>query len=382
MRILTVQINANLFQKNLYLGKTIYVEMNDIISKFLESQNRLVTQSSDLSLDSIAGMVESGAIDVSPGYQRRERWTHEKESALIESFLLNIPVPPIYLAEDEYGKYTVIDGKQRVSAIFNFVKSERKLIKLQRFPELDGFTMSRMPPQLRNALTIRPYVRVVTLLNQSDPNLKYEVFTRLNTGGDNLLPQEVRNVAFRGPLNDLIFSLSETAFLRSQLKIVKRDEKAYKEMVDAEYVLRFFTLKAYWENFQGNMNDAMNRFMDENRNSSGDQLNLMKFQFLRTLAVCEQIWGGNAFHRPSGDNFRRMIVQGFYDAQMVPISFFLNDPNFEVSDAQADQIRLAFMDLYTNDGFFEESVRQFTSNPVRVSYRISKMKEALEVIFN
>src|SRR3954471_12526754 len=107
----------------------------DIIDKFLEAQNRLVFQSSDLSLESISNMVKAEAINIKPKYQRRERWDKTKQSALIESFLLNIPVPPIFLAEDEYGKYSVIDGKQRITSIYNFIGQAQPLSNLEKFQE-------------------------------------------------------------------------------------------------------------------------------------------------------------------------------------------------------------------------------------------------------
>lgn len=106
-----------------------------VIKRFNDSQNALVLQQSDLSLQSISDMVDDGAIDVSPRYQRRERWSPDKNSGLIESFLLNIPVPPIYLAEDEYGVYSVIDGKQRVTAINKFLKGEFRLSGLDKFTD-------------------------------------------------------------------------------------------------------------------------------------------------------------------------------------------------------------------------------------------------------
>lgn len=352
---------------------------NEIIQIFLESQTRLVTQSSDLSLDSVASMVEEDAIDVTPGYQRRERWNSDKESALIESFILNIPVPPIYLAEDEYGRYSVIDGKQRVTAIHKFMKQGMKLKNLERFTLLEGKRLDELPSQLRNALTIRPYLRVVTLLKQSDPNLKYEVFTRLNTGGDNLLAQEIRNVAFIGPLNDLIFELSANEFLRNQLKISTLKEKAYKEMFDAEYVLRFFTLRESWENFPGNMNFAMNEFMDRHRQASDGELNNLRQLFNLTIATCQEIWGENAFHRPDGDAYRKQILQGFYDAQMVPISFYI-EQGTEISPVQAQNIRQAFNHRYIQDAQFHDALRQFTSNSQRVHYRIETMNQILAAI--
>jgi len=95
-----------------------------IIRRFEGAQNSLVLQSSDLSLETIAKMVESEAIDVSPQYQRRERWKPASQAKLIESFLLNVPVPPVYLAEDDFGTYSVIDGKQRITAIYRFLRDK------------------------------------------------------------------------------------------------------------------------------------------------------------------------------------------------------------------------------------------------------------------
>ena len=150
-----------------------------IVKKFEAAQDSLVLQSSDLSLETIAQMVDSGAIDVSPHYQRRERWKHAAQAELIESFLLNVPVPPVYLAEDDFGTYSVIDGKQRITAIHDFLRNQYALVKLNRFPEVNGLKFDELPKSLRNALSIRPYIRVVTLLKQTNPELKYEVFTRL-----------------------------------------------------------------------------------------------------------------------------------------------------------------------------------------------------------
>ena len=184
-------------------------------------------------------MVESGAIDLKPGFQRRERWNPNKQSALIESFLMNVPVPPIYLAEEDDGTYTAIDGKQRLRAIADYFYGRFSLKNLESMTAAEGLRMRDLPTEIVNALTLRPYLRVVTLLRQTDEMLKYEVFLRLNRGGEALNAQEIRNVAFRGPLNDRIYQLSENQFLRRQLKIDSEKSSAYRAMVDAEYVLRY-----------------------------------------------------------------------------------------------------------------------------------------------
>lgn len=248
-----------------------------------------------MSLETIAAMVDNEAIDVQPTYQRRERWKPAAQSALIESFLLNIPVPPVYLAEEQFGNYSVIDGKQRLTTIKRFMRREFCLVDLQRFTELEGLFIDDLPLDLQNALKIRPYVRVVTLLKQSNPLLKYEVFTRLNTGGVALKAQEVRNAMYRGKFNDLLIDLSGNPFLRHQLKIRTQKEDAYVSMDDVEYVLRFFTMQHGWTSFSGDYRRSMDAFMDDNRRASQSILRRFRSLFETSIERCEAIWGSNAF---------------------------------------------------------------------------------------
>lgn len=348
-----------------------------IVERFLEAQNRLVFQSSDLSLESISNMVHAEAINIKPKYQRRERWDKTKQSALIESFLLNIPVPPIFLAEDEYGKYSVIDGKQRITSIYNFIGKQQPLQNLEKFTEIQGLSFDQLPTQLNNALKIRPYVRVITLLKQSDPSLKLEVFNRLNTGGDRLLPQEIRNAAYGGDFNDLLVRLSEHPFLRKQFNLetpkAREVSKLYREMLDVEYILRFFTLRDTWDSFSGNMRIAMDRYME--KQYLDKTLDFKKFEsiFNDTMEVCEIIWGDDAFIRPDG---RKEIIQGIFDVQTVPLSFFVENQKNELI-IKKDNIRNSFEQRYKADKDFEDSIRQFTSNIKQVNYRISTMKNLI-----
>src|SRR5262249_53129322 len=157
--------------------------------------------------------------------------------------------PPVYLAEEDDGTYTAIDGKQRLRAIADFMSNKLKLRNLERLETAEGLTFADLPQEIANALKLRPYIRVVTLLKQTQSALKYEVFLRLNRGGEILNQQEIRNVAFRGSLNDAVYKLSENDFLKRQLKIVSTSSSAFRDMSDAEYVLRFLTLRERLEHF-------------------------------------------------------------------------------------------------------------------------------------
>jgi len=345
--------------------------------KFKKAQDSLVLQSSDLSLETVAEMVAKKAIEIDPKYQRRERWGIEKQSALIESFILNVPIPPIYLAEDDYGNYSVIDGKQRLTAIYLFMKEQMKLQSLENFKEMEGASFEDLPSSIQNALNIRPYVRVVTLLKQSDPNIKYEVFTRLNTGGEPLIPQEIRNVAYRGKVNDLIFSLANNDFLKRQLKIKDHRSKPYRMMMDAEYVLRFFTLLEQWKEFSGNMRISMDKFMKKHQHEDQNFVDILRKQFNTSIQCCKDIWGDNAFKRYTNGQWRNLVLAGMYDAQMLGVSL-LSNAGRKRAVQNKERIIARTIDLLKNDDQFETSVRQFTSNPDRVRYRIETMVNVLK----
>lgn len=348
----------------------------DITDRFKTAQNSLVIQQSDFSLLAIHEMVNKKAIDISPHYQRRDRWSPEKQSALIESFLLNVPVPPVYLSEDEYGQYSVIDGKQRITAIQEFLNGDLRLRGLKKFPELVGAHFKDLPAQLNNALTVRPYIRVTTLLKQSDPSLKYEVFLRLNTGGDTLKGQEIRNVAYAGPFNDMLFELSAEPFLRDRLKITNDKSAAFRNMYDIEHVLRFFTLHERWQATGGSLSEAMDGYMAEHRNNASS---VARDLFLNTLGACEKIWGTHAFHKPNTAGWREQLISPLYDAQMIAVSML---PNIAINFLRGHKrlVLSGTKKLFLDDAEFARSVSQGTNTPSAVRTRVQKMHEMLTAI--
>lgn len=351
---------------------------NSIITSFREAQAKLVVQTSDLPLGTLSDMVENGGIDLQPGFQRRERWAVDKQSALIESFLLNVPVPPVYLAEEENGTYTAIDGKQRLRAIADYMSGRFALKNLERLVHAEGLKFSDLPAEIVNALRLRPFIRVVTLLKQTDPMLKYEVFLRLNRGGEALNPQEIRNVAFRGSLNDTIYELSANAFLRAQLKIDGTRSTAFREMNDAEYVLRFLALQNNFDQFSGSLVREMDEYMRSRQNLANHDLQNIKDTFNTALSRCEAIWGELAFRRPEGAGWRDQTLAGMYDAQMISASA-ISEAEFENARLHRDAVIARTRDLF-DDVEFDKSVRAGTNTPNRIKYRVGKVRDILETI--
>ena len=350
-------------------------ETSKIVRRFEKSQNDLVLQSSDFSLQGLREMVENKTIDLSPKYQRRERWDIARQSELIESFLLNIPVPPVYLSEENYGIYSIIDGKQRITAVSDFLNNSFVLRNLSSFSQINGCRFRDLPDELRNALRIRPFLRVITLLKQSEPRLKYEVFLRLNRGGIQLNNQEIRNVAFRGYLNDAIYEASDNAFLKQALKITGPKSKSYQQMQDAEMVLRFLTLRENWREFSGSFSRSMDQFMLRNAEIRGEEAVNLVDLFASAISRVEQLWGNHAFQRWDGRQWRQQALAGLYDAQMIACD--------QISDRKFSELREAPEKLVSetkrlfDDRLFEEAVRLGTNTPSRMIYRVSQVVESL-----
>lgn len=347
----------------------------ELEEEYLAAQRAAVLEIADQGLISLAQLVKAGAIDVSPKFQRRDRWTPEKQSLLIESFLVNIPVPPVYLAEDEgrIGQYAVIDGKQRLTAIELFFSDRLALRGLTRLKSLNGARYSAMPEGIRNSLGMKN-LRVTTLLRQSDEGLKHEVFLRLNTGGEILTPQEIRNVAYRGPLNDLIYELAENAFLRKQLKVTSKLAPAYRRMTDVEFTLRFFALSDRWRRFTGDIRGTLDSYMAHNRFTT--ELGRLQRLFDNSITVAEAVWGEYAFKWPGRDQ----VLAGLFDAQMIAIAEIGPARQAELINA-APRVRAAMNTLF-KDLEFEDAVRQATNTPTKLRYRIKTLRQALLNVLN
>jgi hypothetical protein len=347
----------------------------EIERRFDQSQNDLVLQASDFSLQGLKEMVDSNIIDLSPQYQRRERWETRRQSELIESFLLNVPVPPIYLAEEEYGVYSIIDGKQRITAVSDYLNNVFALKDLSAFPEINGARFRDLPKSLQGALRIRPYLRVITLLKQSHPQLKYEVFIRLNRGGIQLNSQEIRNVAFRGALNDAIYLCAENPLLKAALKIDGPKSAAYQQMQDAEYVLRFLTLQKSWSSFAGSLSRSMDAFMIDHQNNTKAEIQRLVEKFESAIKRTYDLWGDVAFQRWDGQKWRQQALAGLFDAQM--IGPLLLSPT---ELALVANRRLEIIDKTKKlfgDASFEEAVRLGTNTPARLRYRITQIHKML-----
>ncbi len=202
-----------------------------IIEKYTNGQFKIVRSSMDFPLNNLLQIInDEEYLKINPSYQRRNRWDRKKKSLLIESLIMNVPIPPLFLYEKDYNSYEVMDGLQRLTTIYEFLNDKFKLMSLQYWDELNGKSFSDLPDILKRGLYRRTISAIVLLTESSkeidNTDVRMILFNRLNTGGIQLNPQELRNALYPGLFNDMILESLEVIYLRifgifPKMKILK-----------------------------------------------------------------------------------------------------------------------------------------------------------------
>jgi hypothetical protein len=246
-----------------------------LINAVDEKLEKVRTRSLDLSFNELLDMFDNNELIINPDFQRLFRWSEGKQSRFIETLILEMPVPPIFVIEIDEGVYELIDGLQRISSYLHFrghhplKKNEDgtpKYLKLSEcdiVTELNDFTYPDLPKTLEIKLK-RNFIRVEVLRKESDKRLRYHMFKRLNTGGETLSDQEVRNATIRlldDTINTFIIDLSNNPDFKQCITNVS-DEK-FDAKYDQELVLRFFAFKNYRKRYVHEVGDFMTEYMEQ-----------------------------------------------------------------------------------------------------------------------
>lgn len=300
---------------------------------------RVIYQTNNFFLPQIKTLIDGREVlNLRPEYQRRLRWSSKKKSLLIESLLLNIPIPPVYFFENDLARYEVMDGQQRLNAIHEFMANDFPLVGMDKMSFLNGRRYARLPPKVRRGLD-RASVSAIVLLQETksdraDPYLvRRYVFERLNTGGEKLNAQELRNSIYKGPFNELIVELARhPSFCRifdiPVYSLVDENEyyenedrqrnTLYRTMGDCQLVLRSFALIDD-ERISGSMRSILDRCMQENRELSQAELAVKKNAFSTVIDACETMFVGGAFRLLPDKSGRRRVSAALYDAVAVSL---------------------------------------------------------------
>lgn len=312
----------------------------EINEKYLKGEIRIVTEQARYPLNSITALLSSGNYELNPEYQRRKRWSIEQQSRLIESFIINVPIPPIFLYEVDFANYEVMDGLQRLTAINEFYEDKYALQGLEEWKELNGRKYSQLPLKVREGID-RRYISSIVLLKETASTqeianfLKLIVFGRLNSGGDKLTPQENRNALYGGVFNDLCIELSKNDDFRNlwgfplyeigdngqllnEIDLLESDE--YRKMADVELVLRFFAYRHIATAPAINQENFLDQYLIEANKYSFELLAELKTHFEKVVYLAYEIFGKEAFYMPTKTRETITPTKTIYDPLMQAIS--------------------------------------------------------------
>jgi hypothetical protein len=337
----------------------VHATDEEISAKYDAKAERIVTETNREKLQNFyEALKRPNYMDPRPFYQRRQRWSPERQSQLIESFLINISIPPLFVYEARPNVYEVMDGQQRITAIKAFYSNELTLAGLERWPELNGRTYNKLPERIKSGIDRRS-ISWITVLHESSESevdafaIKQLVFERLNTGGVKLSHQEIRNALYAGPFNNLLADLSKHQTHRKiwSLPPYSNDEESfvpeslsssfYLEMEDIEVILRFFALRNA-ENYTKGMRGFLDLYMQKAKDFSSEDLNTLRSIYERTITTADKIFGKLIFRPYVKDrgadtwDWGTRPQKAYADAVLVALSEFLEESDKLI--AQQDYI--------------------------------------------
>lgn len=331
---------------------------------FAKNAFRIIYQTNNFFIPQLRDLIDRGEVlNLRPEYQRRLRWSGAQKSRLIESLLLNIPVPPVFLYESDAARYEVMDGQQRLNAVREFVAGDYALTGLQVLQPLNGLRYSRCPPRIKRALD-RSTLSAIVLLLESDPtssgaisiaDIRRFVFDRLNTGGTRLNPQEIRNAIYPGEFNRMLVELSRFRPFTNVFEIppyIETDPNDYYEneqrqkntlyatMADCQLVLRYFAIRDQ-DNIRGPMKSMLDRAMERRTSMTIEDAIAAKVEFENRFSLLYELFDERPFRLQTDEQGRTRISAALYDASMVALHQ-LWEKNEEIrKDKTGVQLRLS-----------------------------------------
>ena len=379
--------------------------MENIISKknllekeITEERKKLSSDRMDISFGELINLYKSEELIIRPEYQRLFRWSSKQKTALIESILLSIPIPPIFVSEDSNGVWELVDGLQRVSSFISFFgelsksvseltytlgdsedefEENTKKLKIGNkwaleagglINNLEGFTIDTLPNNLKINLK-RSVCRVEILRGESSSAMKYELFKRLNSGGSKATPQEIRNAIYRGvnpKLNELTLELSQNSIFK---KLTDLSEMKKQELYDQELVLRFIAFLNNTESVIENTEKFLNNFMEKSVANESFDFNKYRTIFIKVITLIDTIGDDKIFRK----NSKNLFVPAEFEGITIALA-----QNIDIYENNLELLKTNIAILKSDDSFRKLSGSSSNSKS-RIKTRLRRANEIFKV---
>ena len=328
-------------------------------------ERRLYVKPYDRMVGDVVLEISKGNIILDPDYQRNYVWKNKKASLLIESILLNIPIPVLYASEDEEGRWIIVDGLQRLYSLKRFFDGDFKLTGLETLSSLNGKKFTSLDADIQTKIT-RGELRFIVLQNDSDPNIQFDIFMRLNTGAVTLNEQELRNCLYRGSLNEMIKD-----FVKNNEYAVKMINVNPTRMFANELTLRYLALSENYNksnnkitNYDGRMKNVINSYMKKHQNDDDTKLHEIRTQLESNFEKAYAIFGENAF---SNNHVSSKTKASLSECTLIAVEDYPLDL-LKSNVVLLNKGREALL----NDKAFLNAIDKGTGNKDNVEYRIKE----------
>ncbi len=334
-----------------------------------QDERKLVTQSYDLSVNTLVEQWTDKTL-VLPEIQREYVWDNPRASRLIESLLLNVPIPVLYLAESG-DRYEVIDGHQRIWSVVRYMDNQFRLSGLRvlddeehrgkRYHQLAGSEQRRIRTRV---------MRAIIITEESHPSMKFEVFERLNSGSIALNAQEIRNSTHRGRFNDVIKTLVKSPDFR----LCVGGKQPRKRMVDNELILRFFALSERLDSYRPPLARFLNTYLEEKNQAADGAIEGAQSYFAGAIGNVAQLYGSHAFRLTDkqGKLLEKSLNRALAETQLVTLARCEQNQ----VRAQKGKILQALGGLHTSEKFLDD-IQRATGDRTRTRDRLNQYEAAL-----
>lgn len=351
---LNIGESEELDKQNIYLNKTIKVEKEQF--SIFEFHRRYKKEQ----------------VKLDPDFQRKDRWNEKQKCELIESILMGLPLPYFYFSEDREGKKIAIDGKQRLTAIFEFLENRFKLNNLQILNNLNGLAFDNLEPRLKTIFEDYQLVAQVIKPPTSD-RVKFDIFDRVNRGGTQLNKQEMRNALYQGKSTKLLNELSEFEYFKKATAYSINSNT----MKDRYLILRFLAFyllnsdkkldyQSDVEKFLGETMELLNKLNDS-------EINYLREIFEISMKNAFEIVGEDVFRLPTENNRKNSVNMYIFE-----VLAYLFAHIESISDNSI--VRDIYQKILHNSDFIDSVTGSNRNSSIKIDKKFKIIKDELEKI--
>ena len=327
-----------------------------------------------LTLSNVIRRLKENAIDLSPNFQRKaDLWNQQKQSLLIESILIRIPLPAFYFDGANTNKWQVIDGLQRLSVLKNFIVLKTlRLTGLEYLSQFEGYSFDELPAPYQRQIeetNIMAYI-----MKSGTPDVKYNIFKRINTGGIALNYQEIRNALHQGTPADFVAELASSDLFKQVTKL--SDQR----MLDREFVTRFITFYLNKpEDYKPELDTFMSNAMGKLNHLSQQELNTIRQNFTASICLAQTIFDKWAFRKVFDKKAKKLypINKALFEIWAVFLAKLSDTEQQRILEKKEDVFN-DYIKLINEDSYFIGAITSQTDNKNKIIYRFSAIEQLLK----